>query len=685
MSEKIKLQIRNFRGEKGEKGDKGDAFTYADFTPEQLEGLTRGIAQEAAGKAEQAAMESVRQATDAAAQAAVSASGAERAKTAAEKAQKAAESSESGAAGFAAAAQESREQAERSAAQAGEAGIAAGEAQKAAESAKSAAAVSASLAQTSAAQAAGSAESADSAKTAAAQSEQRTAASEANVAQAEERINTAVSGAVEAVTAQETKSVQAVAAQEQTSTAAVTAEGERVLGTIPQDYTAAVGEIDTLKKSKAEIDDTVIDGDTWSSKHIVDMLCPKVEKSGTLVQMDGMLGGYPLGVKVSWKPVQEGSGEPYPAGGGKNLWGNLMNNIFIGQGGVQEGNKTAKSTGKIPCAEKDVYTLSSSAGFSPAPGNIGVVAYFDSNDKMLSRTAVTGNYAASLTAPVETAYVRASCYAPSNDDKIQFEKGATATVYAPYENIRPIQGRDSVRVERCGKNLWSFGNVVFKQYKEISTNYPAGKYVLFCEVETEATSDTVQVGRCVDGKWVYTQEQKNKRIIILISASVGISAFRFYAGSSPTNNVNATYKNIQLELGNGATTYEPCTADTNTLTLPSTVYGGEVDAEGKGQETWGCIDSYAGETLPAEWICDRAAYAEGTTPPNGAQVAYKLDKPKPFTATGGAAIPALPGTNTILTDADSVTAAGRADPIQTIAKLSDRIAALEAAATNITE
>lgn len=227
MSEKIKLQIRNFRGEKGEKGDKGDAFTYADFTPEQLEGLTRGIAQEAAGKAEQAAMESVRQATDAAAQAAVSASGAESAKTAAEKAQKAAESSESGAAGEAQKAQESAAQAASSAAQAAEAGTAAGEAQKAAESAKSAAAVSASLAQESAAQAAGSAESADSAKTAAAQSEQRTAASEANVAQAEERINKTVSGAVEAVAAQETKSVQAVAA-----------EGERVLGTIPQDYTA---------------------------------------------------------------------------------------------------------------------------------------------------------------------------------------------------------------------------------------------------------------------------------------------------------------------------------------------------------------------------------------------------------------------------------------------------------------
>ena len=133
------------------------------------------------------------------------------------------------------------------------------------------------------------------------------------------------------------------------------------------------------------------------------------------------------------------------------------------------------------------------------------------------------------------------------------------------------------------------------------------------------------------------------------------------------------------------TTYTPYIGRTNTLTLPETVYGGEVDAEGKGQETWGCIDSYAGETLPAEWICDRAAYAAGTTPPNGAQVAYKLDNPKPFTATGGAAIPALSGTNTVLTDADSVTVTGRADPIQTVAKLSDRIAALEAAATNITE
>lgn len=592
MSEKIKLQIRNFRGEKGEKGDKGDAFTYADFTPEQLEGLTRGIAQEAAGKAEQAAMESVRQAAE-------SASGAESAKTAAEKAQKAAESSESGAAGEAQKAQESAAQAASSAAQAAEAGTAAGEAQRAAESAKSAAAVSASLAQESAAQAAGSAESADSAKTAAAQSEQRTATSEANVAQAEERISKTVSGAVEAVAAQETKSVQAVAA-----------EGERVLGTIPQDYTTAVGEIDALKKSKAEIDDTAIDGDTWSSKHIVDMLCPKVEKSGTLVQMDGMLGGYPLGVKVSWTPAQEGSGDPSP------------------------------------------------------------------------------------------------------------------------ENIRPIKGRDSATVERCGENLLNIsmvaeavGATVDGDKIHITDTSGWGESFIVCESKLPPgtymigfDASIAGYGRFMVRTYNVDGEKADAKVTV---ANSGYSADynKYYnAYIIYCNSTSPLHQNIQFTVSQSAyfcigftsggtnsiteldiinptlvpgttasTTYAPYIGSTNTLTLPSTVYGGEVDTEGKGQETWGYMDSYAGETLPAEWICDRAAYAEGTTPPNGAQVAYKLDNPKPFTATGGAAIPALSGTNTVLTDADSVTATGRADPIQTIAKLNDRISALETAATNITE
>ena len=65
-----------------------------------------------------------------------------------------------------------------------------------------------------------------------------------------------------------------------------------------------------------------------------------------------------------------------------------------------------------------------------------------------------------------------------------------------------------------------------------------------------------------------------------------------------------------------------------------------------------------------------AQYAAGTP----VQVAYKLAEPVPITATGGTALPALAGVNTVLTDADSATVTGRADPIKRITDLEDAVA-----------
>ena len=363
-------------------------------------------------------------------------------------------------------------------------------------------------------------------------------------------------------------------------------------------------------KDAPQIDDTTVtDSAPWSSKHIVDMLCPPMEESGNPV-VCYPVAGYALGVKASWEPTQEGSGDPSP------------------------------------------------------------------------------------------------------------------------DNVRPIKGRDSATVERCGENLWSLGNVGFKQYKEISINYPAGQYVLSYEVETESTDDTVQVGWLVDGKWKYSQEQKNQQIKISIIASVGISGLRFYAGSSPAYRGNATYKNIQLELGNAPTTYAPYTGQTATLNLPRTIYGGTVDAvTGEGNENAKIITLDGNElkftkaniyiNLPAHSapgiskggiICCShfnrrlfsvdttyefcfllesditslfasvddlnaylaAQYAAGTP----VQIAYKLAEPMPFTAPGAQPIPALSGVNTVLTDADSATVTGKADPIKRITDLEDAVASM---------
>lgn len=65
-----------------------------------------------------------------------------------------------------------------------------------------------------------------------------------------------------------------------------------------------------------------------------------------------------------------------------------------------------------------------------------------------------------------------------------------------------------------------------------------------------------------------------------------------------------------------------------------------------------------------------AQYAAGTP----VQVCYKLVEPVPFTATGAQALPSLAGANTVLTDADSVTVTGRADPIKRITDLEDAVA-----------
>lgn len=61
----------------------------------------------------------------------------------------------------------------------------------------------------------------------------------------------------------------------------------------------------------ATVDDTAVGTDAWSSKHIVDVLCPPIEETGNPVVCYPVVGSK-LGCKVSWEPVQAGSGDPSP-------------------------------------------------------------------------------------------------------------------------------------------------------------------------------------------------------------------------------------------------------------------------------------------------------------------------------------------------------------------------------------
>lgn len=317
-------------------------------------------------------------------------------------------------------------------------------------------------------------------------------------------------------------------------------------------------------KDGIQIDDTAVGPDAWSSKHIVDMLCPPLEETGNPLQCYPV-ANYPLGVTASWEPTQGGSGTPSP------------------------------------------------------------------------------------------------------------------------ENIRPINGRDSVTVTRCGENLLNPKENAYKIYTpygltiayigdnkvHLSGTYKedGGSFVILDTQQKLLAGKGLKItGFTVEGtkqKYsLYGLRTKDETVIAMMAEfakndAIDMTVAVVVSGSAPP------------------TEYTPYRGDTLALTLPRTIYGGTVDAvTGEGQETWEMINSYAGEFLPGKWISDRDVYSTGTTPTTGAQVAYTLTEPISFTATGAQPIPALSGVNTLMTDADSVTVTGRADPIKRITDLEDAVASM---------
>lgn len=379
------------------------------------------------------------------------------------------------------------------------------------------------------------------------------------------------------------------------------------------DFKGDKGDPGPAGKDAPQIDDTTVtDSAPWSSKHIVDMLCPPISETGNPV-VCYPVENYPLGVTASWEPVQEGSGDPSP------------------------------------------------------------------------------------------------------------------------DNIRPIKGRDAVKVERCGENLLNPKENAYKIYTpygltiayigdnkvHLSGTYKedAGSFVILDAQQKLLAGKGLKItGFTVEGTkqkyTLYGLRTKDETVIAMQA--------QFAKGDV----IDMTVA-VVVSGSYAPTTYAPYTGQTATLTLPRTIYGGTVDAvTGDGQEPWQAKSfngtenwalyddgssakffytaDYTVDSEPLDTICShfrKAAFTRGTiirvytsvftdldaykdyltaqyaagTP---VQIAYKLATPTPFTATGAQPIPALSGVNTVITDADSVTVTGRADPIKRITDLEDAVASM---------
>ena len=103
------------------------------------------------------------------------------------------------------------------------------------------------------------------------------------------------------------------AATSEGNAAASAKKAQDVSDSLPADYTAMSSDVGTLKNQmqRAYPDNSTIGENPWSSKNIVDMLCPPIEESGNPV-VCYPVAVYQLGVKAKWEPMQEGTGTPSP-------------------------------------------------------------------------------------------------------------------------------------------------------------------------------------------------------------------------------------------------------------------------------------------------------------------------------------------------------------------------------------
>ena len=391
--------------------------------------------------------------------------------------------------------------------------------------------------------------------------------------------------------------------------------------------TAAVAE---LKENKAEIDDTAVGANAWSSKHIVDMLCPPLEESGNPV-VCYPVAGYPLGVKAKWEPVQEGSGTPYPAGGGKNLFNPAWMPEKTMSYGVTwtitpDGTVTANGT-----ANGTTYYNSDKFSLPAGTYTISAMSHFrisilnkDADGAIIATQAVGRPHTFTVENDIQNAvlFFAASGTLDNVSAKPQIEKGATATAYSPYANIRPIKGRDSVTITRQEDN----------------------------QVITLNMSETVYSGE-VDA---VTGDGKETRKTLTLDGTTNKFTQRDRYWNLPQNSAPGI-----------ADSY-----DTTCSHFPANTFGG--NSRGKYLYTTAQLMSKYFPDANALNAYLVAQYVAGSP----VQVYYNLTEPVPFTATGAQPIPALAGANTVLTDADSVTVTGRADPIKRITDLEAAVASI---------
>ena len=418
-------------------------------------------------------------------------------------------------------------------------------------------------------------------------------------------------------------------------------------------------------KDAPQIDDGTISRDSpWSSRHIVETLCPPIAESGNPVTCYPV-AGYPLEVVAKWEPTQAGSGEPSP------------DNIrpISGREAVKV-ERCGENLMQFSERIEDVY-------------NQNIMR----SDELLLLSKLYAGQKITLTFTIETKdIVFDELLEEEWRQRIGFEcHGITADgkeVYAlqcwmsEQNNNLSVNGKKIKTVTVDMPELVS-GEITFYAQNIQSGHYVAYDFGLYAGT-TAPTAYTPYQGDTLDLQLPRTVYGGNVDAV----TGEGAEEWKFLTLDG-TENWKTWGVNANSATVTGFYTYdirdyaiEKLAAVCSNLPANIDIWGG------KNVGIWFAtsgISRYFMYSIPSVVLGDisdnahaiaslksyLAAQAAAGTP---VQIAYKLAKPVPIQATGAQPIPALAGCNTIMTDADTVTVIGRADPAHAIAALQTQLA-----------
>lgn len=217
---------------------------------------------------------------------------------------------------------------------------------------------------------------------------------------------------------------------------------------------------DNLTKDETPTEDSTNPVESGGVYDALESINDKVSQLEVLGTASGSIATFSDGsanplkdLKFTITPVQSGSGDPYPAGGGKNK----LNLSDIS--GTATSRYYIDTVTDYVLEEGVTYTFSINVQSSITPYNfsvgVGDVAYRSDISTKTNfnngRVSITFTPTSTHLATYNKFAFRVPRYASASDftyslTEAQLEIGSTATPYAPYSNIRPISGWSGVNI-----------------------------------------------------------------------------------------------------------------------------------------------------------------------------------------------------------------------------------------------